>query len=196
MLEKSTIPEGSSGDWRVEHFSISEKEASLHAIRCSLHPGMASRSVEPGTYTKLTRSGRIIMSDTPAELSDHWNPVHEATGHVLINGLGLGLVVQNILQKPEVTDITVIEISPDVVNIVSQYIQDSRLTIIIADAFSWRPPKNKRYQVVWHDIWDDICVDNLDGMKTLHRRYGRRTDWQGSWRRGLCEMYRRWDSGP
>ena len=190
MLSKSTIPEGSFGIWRVERFSISDEEANFHALCCSFQPGMASRSVLSGAYTKLMRDGCLIMSDTPAELNDHWSPVHKATGSVLINGLGLGVVVQNILQKSEVTDITVVEISRDLIKLIAPYLQDERLTIVEADALSWRPPKNKRYEMAWHDIWDEICADNLDDMKTLHRRYGRHAAWQGSWCRGLCEMYR------
>jgi hypothetical protein len=34
--------------------------------------------------------------------------------------------------------------------------------------------KGKRYDMVWHDIWDDICSDNLEGMAKLHRKYGDR----------------------
>ena len=64
---------------------------------------------------------------------------------------------------------------------------DCKLNIICADALEWKPPKGTRYNAVWHDIWDNICGDNLDDMKKLHRKYGRRTNWQGSWCRDQCE---------
>ena len=67
---------------------------------------------------------------------------------------------------------------------------DDRVNIICADAFEWRPPKGVRYNAVWHDIWDDICTDNLPEMTRLHRKYGRRADWQGSWCRELCKRYK------
>ena len=51
------------------------------------------------------------------------------------------------------------------------YIQDKRIKIINEDAFEFKPPKDKRYDFVWHDIWDDICTDNLPEMTKLHRKY-------------------------
>ena len=42
-----------------------------------------------------------------------------------------------------------------------------------------------------HDIWDDICLDNLETMATLHRKYGRRCDWQGSWKRDWLKYQQR-----
>ena len=57
------------------------------------------------------------------------------------------------------------------------------------DAFEYKPPKGKRYDAVWHDIWDGICTDNLKDMKKLHRKYGKNSNYQASWARGLCELY-------
>jgi hypothetical protein len=73
---------------------------------------------------------------------------------------------------------------------VAPHIGDDRLRVIHADALKWMPPKVMRWSVVWHDIWDDISVDNLNEMTKLHRRYGRRCDWQGSWCRAECERAR------
>jgi spermidine synthase len=120
--------------------------------------------------------------------------VNAAKGKVLINGLGLGMVLTEILKKSEVTEVTVIEKSKEVIELVGSYFKDSRLTIINADAFEYKPPKGKRYDCVWYDIWDYICVDNIEEMKKLHRKYGRRTDWQRSWKRDECEHHRRQDN--
>lgn len=132
----------------------------------------------------------MIMSDTPDELRDFQMAVLRAKGHILINGLGLGCVVTACLRKPEVETATVIEIDSDVIALVGSHFTDDRLTIINADAFQYQPPKGQRYQMVWHDIWDSICSDNLPQMHRLHRKYGRRADWQGSWSRELCEWQR------
>jgi hypothetical protein len=35
--------------------------------------------------------------------------------------------------------------------------------------------------VAWHDIWNDLCGDNLPLMARLNRRYGRSVEWQGAW---------------
>jgi hypothetical protein len=99
-------------------------------------------------------------------------------------------VLKNILLKPEVTDITVVEISQDLIDLISPYYTDTRISYLCYDALKYRPPKGKRYQMVWHDIWDNICADNLPEMAKLHRKYGRRADWQGSWCKYECQRGR------
>lgn len=185
----SKIPDGVSGDWCVETFSVTEDDVKLHNMRAACN---ASHDyLNAGIYKRLMRGSSVVMTDTPYEYQLHREPIHKATGAVLINGLGLGVVLQAILDKPEVKEATVIEISEDVIKLVGPTFEnDSRVTIICADALTWEPPKGKRYNVVWHDIWNDICADNLDEMIPLHRRYGRRCDWQGSWSRDECRYGR------
>lgn len=183
LIEKVTIPEGESGVWRVERFDVPEN--SIQQMRLA----MSGRYLPAGTYTSLKRGGKLVMSDTPDEMRDHAWFVNKATGHCLINGLGLGMCLKAILKKGDVTQVTVIEKSRDVLALVSPHYTDKRVQYIHADAFEYQPPKGARYCAVWHDIWDDICADNLPEMKTLHRKYGRRADWQGSWCRSLCERH-------
>lgn len=189
LIEKVSVPEGRSGAWSVERFTVNPDQSRFDAIR-ALTRG-SRRYVRPGTYTRLMRGAQVVMSDTPDEMSDHIEPVRRATGSVLINGLGLGMVLNAVL-KASITDVTVVEKSEDVIRLVAQhYTTDPRVTIVCADALEFQPPKGKRYDVVWHDIWDNICSDNLDEMITLHRKYGRRAAWQGSWCRAECESARR-----
>lgn len=130
------------------------------------------------------------MSDTPDEIRDLWPLGHNARGAVLLNGLGLGVAARLVLRKPDVTELIIVEKSADVIALTGRSLTDPRLTIINADAYEFVPPKGKRYGAVWHDIWDNICADNLAGMGRLHRKYGRRADWQGSWCRAQCERHR------
>lgn len=181
-FQKVTVPEGVSGDWQVEHFTVSAKDLEFTNLRIMLTPGMGHRVIDPGTYTRLTRRSAIVMTDTSAEMIEHTNPVRMADGDVLLNGLGLGVVLTALLNKKS-GHITVIERSQNVLDLISPHYTDSRVTFIHADALEWRPEKGTRYSVVWHDIWDDICGDNLKDMHRLHRAYGKRCDWQGSWSR-------------
>lgn len=141
-------------------------------------------------FTRLTRNGSIVMSDTPSEMETNYEPVYQAKGSCLLNGLGISLVLKNILLKKEVMEVTVVEVSQDVLDLVSPHYKDDKVTYIHANAMTFKPPKGKRFQMVWHDIWDNICADNLPDMHKLHRKYGRRTDWQGSWCRYECERNR------
>jgi len=181
------IPEGSMGRWRVERYTLSKEQAALENIRAP------SRYIRPGTYTRLMVGDTLMMSDTPAEMRDHYEAKRQATGDVLIHGLGLGIVAQMCLDKDEVKHVTIIEIAPEVIELVAPTLSGAygeRLEIVCADALTWKPPRGKRYNCVWHDIWPYITPDNLPDMHLLHRRYGRRCDWQGSWARAECERRR------
>lgn len=196
-LRQVDVPEGKSGDWEIVYFKVNKADAQFHNLRASMHPG--DRFIQEGVYTKLTLQGSIVVvSDTPAEIRDFSKPVRVArqsyrseSRHVLTNGLGLGIILQAILDDPTIEHLTVIEKSADVIALVAHHWKTrygNRLTIVHADAFDWKPPKKERYCVVWHDIWNNITSDNLPEMHRLHRKYGRRCDWQGSWCRFECEQ--------
>lgn len=182
------VQPGSSGIWEVRRFTIDEASAALSTVIDG------HRCLRVGEYTGLFRRGQVIMSDTPAEVRDHLEPVLRARDVCLISGLGLGCVAQGMLQKQDVDKVVVIERSLDVINLVAPFYQErygDRFECILADAYEYKPPKGQRYGAVWHDIWDDLCADNLPEMTKLHRKYGRRADWQGSWGKELIRSFER-----
>ena len=132
------------------------------------------------------------MSNTPDEIRDFIPFKCRAHGHILINGLGIGVLVKALLEKDDIKSITIIEKSMDVINLSGPtYAMDKRVTIINADAFEHNPPLGMRYNYVWHDIWDNIDSDNLPEMHKLHRKYGRKSDHQKSWCRHECEQQKK-----
>lgn len=150
------------------------------------------RGVPAGKYKRLIRNNMTVMSNTPDEINDIQNELSNLTGKVLINGLGLGVTIKFLLEHMEVEKITVIELSQAGTNLVAPtYSVDPRVEIIQADCFTWTPPKGVIYDFIWQDIWDDICTDNIEEMKTLHRKYGKRTHRQASWCRYRCERPRK-----
>lgn len=190
---RSAVPEGKSGDWAVDRFEIvDDMSTKLFNMRLA-RDGHGSRVAPPGHYTRLMRRRSVIMSDTPAELRDLRVLGRYARGHVLINGLGLGMAVQLCTMNKAVDRITVIEKSEDVIALVADHFRSNRIDVIHDDAFTFDPPKGVRFGAVWHDIWDNISPDNIDGMSRLHRKYGRRCDWQCSWLRDEVQRIRRRD---
>lgn len=189
-IQQVTVPEGKSGKWAIKRFEVTDHDVG------TLRLALQGRAIAIGTYTKLTCEGRgIVMSDTPAEMRDHYEFVRNAKGHVLINGLGLGMCLDAALRKPEVTFVTVVESELDVIKLVAPHYYSERVQIIHSCAFSYKPPKGIRYGAVWHDIWDTICSDNLEEMTKLHRKYGRLADWQGSWGKDSIMRMRRQERG-
>ena len=97
--------------------------------------------------------------------------------------------------------VTVIEINPDVIALVLPYlraaleekgIDPDKIEVIEADLMEWKPPKGERYDVIWFDIWPDLCLDHLPEYQKLNRRYGRRTKgWRGLWGEDILKRHQR-----
>lgn len=184
FLQPVALPEGQRGQWKISRFVVSKEDARFSALRAA----MKGRGYVPaGTYTSLTRNGAIVMSDTPDEMRDHSFAVRQAKGHTLINGLGIGMVLAACLRKRDVERVTVVEIDPDIIALVGPHYRDRRVEIVNTCAFDYQPPKGVRYGMVWHDIWSNICGDNLPEMTRLKRKYARRADWQGCWCQAECK---------
>lgn len=200
------VPEGESGPWRVSKFTVSESDAKMDALRAAI--GGHGRSVPPGEYTRLTRNGYVVMSDTPDELRDH-RPLLGCGERVIVNGLGLGCGVRmalapyhrfdGTLLHPGASHIDVVEISEDVIALTGPtFADDPRVTIHHADAFTMKWPVGTRWDFAWHDVWDDINSDNLRGegsYAALHRKYGGRVTAQRSWAFELAKEHERRNRG-
>lgn len=187
---KVTVPEGELDGVAVERFSVDREASNWTYLRDGY------RGVPPGQYTRLRVGQHTWMSDTPAEIGDHWPATNEIakpeTQSVLINGLGLGMVVKFALEQEHVTSIDVVEHDKRIIELVGPtYTSDGRVTIHEGDAYDVRWPPRRRWDVAWHDIWRDIDLDNLTGMSKLHRKYGTRVRWQGSWAKDLLLRMRR-----
>jgi hypothetical protein len=187
QIQTVDLPVCSKGDWKIEKFLVD---------RMDFRSLFMGREVPMGkTFTRLMRNRTLVMSDTPAECNDHWEAIFHAEGNVLISGLGLGMVLKNILLKPEVKDITVVELSQDLIDLVSPFYTDPRITYVCSSIFEYQPPRGKKYNLIWHDIWDNICGDNIPEMKTLKRKFAHRlvkgTGFQGCWAEYECRRYHR-----
>jgi len=96
-----------------------------------------------------------MMFDTPDEVADLLGVFHHAKGRCLVNGLGLGVVVNGLLVKPEITYVTVVENNPDVVELVGGHWLEKygdRLSIVIDNALTYRPPVNTHFGYVRNEI--------------------------------------------
>jgi spermidine synthase len=188
------IPEGQSGNVKVKHFEVSRTESQFTALRAI---GGRDSFVSPGTYVHLYVGRHLMMSDTRMEKDSNKEVVCRAHGDVFIAGLGIGLILAPILANPEVTSVTVVEKYHEVVELVEPAIRKlpggEKLKVIEADILEWTPPKGQKWDVIYFDIWPDICTDNLEEMTTLHRRFARRKNpggWIESWQRKRLRVIR------
>lgn len=155
------------GDWRIETFEIPEDYARMRNVFIK-NPLM---KLEGGIYKKLiNRIDGVVMSNTPMERKTHIEAINKAKGNVLVSGLGLGMYLQNIKDKEEVTSITVIEKSKEVIELIAKYFKDcQKIKIINEDIFNYTP--DIKFEFAFLDIWSDISEDNLVEFDILREKF-------------------------
>ena len=151
------------GFWKIDHIYVSKDNWR------ALIDGIPS-----GEYVRLSHCGTCVMSDTPMEKRTNAKFVENAHGDILVGGLGIGMILLAIQDKKEVKSITVVEKSPEVIEMVaSQLPLNEKVTIVNADVFTWKPSKGQKFDCVYMDIWDSINSDVYhEEMKPLKRKYG------------------------
>lgn len=185
------VPEGTHGDATIEHFEVSQRDAEWTRLRAVVTGGH-ERAVPPGKYVRLTVNRQLVMSDTPMEVDTNREVVRKANGNVLIGGLGIGLILTPIARKPQVDRLVVVEKNANVIALVEPRLREtlgndsSKLTIVHGDAHEWLPARNRRFDVVYLDIWTDISPDAVPAMERLHERFRpflrNEKSWISSWR--------------
>lgn len=164
------IPEGESGNVRVDHYTPSGLQV--------LRPKMVGQQASTKPVARLIIGNTLVMSDGDDERrSNRWFCT-QAQGDVLIAGLGIGMILTCVGVKKDVRRITVVESNPDVVRLVEPAIRSylgprygRRLEIIESDIRTWKPDRGVRFDTIYFDIWPDICTDNLPDISRLHRRF-------------------------
>lgn len=181
------LPDIDQDGVKVEKYTITSRDAMMgHLDFMSHRRGLVS---EGQVITRLWVDGKMWMSDTPDEKVDHseaFFQMQKRGGRVLIHGLGLGMVVQAALLLDNVEHVDVVEHDQRVIDLIGSVYADrfpGKITLHHGDAYTYQFPRGQRWTVAWHDIWSAITDSNMEGMTRLHRRYGIRSDWQGSWGR-------------
>ncbi len=181
------IPEGENNEAAVEHFVVGEKEAMFASLR-------PRSMIYPGTYCRLRVGRTLMMTDVRFEQLTNHEVVHRSNGDVFIAGLGIGMVLVPVALKDEVKSITIIEKYQGVVDLVMPSLKKkigkaaAKVEVIVADALEWKPPRGRTWDTIYFDIWPDVCVDNLEEVAKLKRRFARRLRrhdnpkaWMGAW---------------
>lgn len=150
--------------WKLEKFKIGQDN-----FRALLD------GIIPGEYIRLIHNGECVMSDTSMEQRTNMDFCCHAHGDIIIGGLGIGMIIMAIQDKPEVESITVIEKHQEVIDLVaSQLPFNEKVKIICADVFDWKPERGKKYDMAYMDIWSWISSDIYKKeMQPLKRKYAR-----------------------
>ena len=123
------IPENQIGNWKIE----------MDNGECSL--------------IKLNM-GISIMKDNLAEYHTHKWLWDNATGDILVAGLGIGFLNKELIDNHNFNSVTIIENSQDVIDLVWPYCsKDSRFTLIKEDIETWNIPIGSQWDIGWFDSW-------------------------------------------
>lgn len=158
------LEERQNGAWKLEKFTVERNNLAAMI-----------QGVTPGTYIRLLHNGECVMSDTSMEKRTNMDFYCNAWGNVLVGGLGIGMIILAIQDKPEVRSITVIEKYQEVIDMVASQLDfNNKVKIICADVFEWKPENGVKYDVSYMDIWNYINEDVYEKeMKPLKRKYAR-----------------------
>lgn len=117
----------------------------------------------------------VIMSNCEKEKIGNAKIIKEAKGDVLIGGFGIGLIVLPIMNKLEVTSITIIEKFKEVIDIVaSQLPLNDKVKIINEDVCTFKP--KQKYDTVYFDTippnWDEgRKISDLELVEIYKEKY-------------------------
>ncbi len=122
----------------IDTFTISDEQSFASML------SHGTRYARPGRYTRLTVDGQLWMTDTDAEMSDHMAFVNHVVaaraGHILITGLGLGMVVHAMLLLPRMQRVDVIETDSDVIALVAGHCRDMVAVSVSSSEFTTVTP--------------------------------------------------------
>jgi spermidine synthase len=189
----------------LDYVTVTKEQASFGNMQALFSGAGGLMHVEPGKYARLAVNNQLMMTDTQMERRTNIDIKHRAHGDVLIGGLGIGMVILGICEKPEVKSVTVVEKYQDVIDVIEPQLRPNmngasdKLKIVCADVFNWK--SKQKFNVIYFDIWPTITTDNLPDMAKLHQKYKNaldRTDencWMSSWMRDyLKSVHRRYRS--
>ena len=159
------IPTDTKGAWllRMQHLSP------LEAFVCNDFFVTPDRRMIPQIgffneeypYPAILEGGREWMTLLPNEMVTTYPAINAAHGRVLTFGLGLGYFAYHAAEKENVTSVTVVDLSPDVIDlfrthILPQFPHKKKITLVCKDAFAFADSDMAgNFDFVFADIWHD-----------------------------------------
>lgn len=182
---------------KIIKFSLNEDDIKLYNLRSILN-SESFMIMRQDTFVKLYVDGVLMMSDTDMEKRSNIEFIKNAKGDIMIAGLGIGLIIDNLrkkIQNKEVTSITVYEKYQDVIDLIGPKFKDLPIKIICKDILEYRPSKEEKYDTIYFDIWPDINIDNLIEIRMLHNRWKNhkktKDSWMNSWMKEFLQRRKR-----
>ncbi len=124
------------------------------------------------TFLALLENNRIWMSVNPNEIETMKKPITNASGNIVVFGLGLGYFAYMCSLKKEVKHITIIENNQNIIDLFKQKLlplfdHEEKIEIIKTDAFKYlKSIKNNMFTYAFVDLWHNPN-DGIDAYLTF-----------------------------
>jgi len=171
------LAEGQTKSFELKKQKITKEDIKTARMRAIFHP----QDIPPkiGTLMVLSRKSSsyndCVMSDAEYEKITNREIVNVARGNVLIAGLGIGMILIPLLKDKGVKKITVVEKEKDLIDLIfpkiKKHDKSNKLEIIHSDINDLELPKEQKFDVIYFDIWDNVCGDNYEQMKNLKKKF-------------------------
>ncbi|WBC28481.1 methyltransferase [Thiohalocapsa phage LS06-2018-MD03] len=166
MVNVHPESESRRGGYKIQHLSASEPS---YFEKVYNHEIFGQREQKICVLRDLNK-GEIVMSDSWMEQDTNIKIVRAAHGHVLVAGLGIGMILLALQDKPNVKSITVVEISQELHDFIRpNLILNDKVDIVISDIHDYKAPRV--FDFVYCDIWNGISGYNLDEMLDLTSKF-------------------------
>lgn len=169
------LPKISRGTWEMGYKTIKAYELFTSDDLKMLPDG---REIpQTGFFTEdfeapvVEENGREWMTVTPSEINTMTADIKAAFGRVAVFGLGLGYYAFMASEKPDVSQVVVIEREKSVISLFEEFIlpqfpHRQKVTVIQADAYEYaRNMGREHFECAYVDIWHDV----LDGVNLYLR---------------------------
>ncbi len=127
-------------------------------------------------FPAILENGNEWMTLTPVDLDTCDEAIAAAHGRVVTFGLGLGYYAYMASEKPRVDEVTVVELSPDVISLFERHILPKmpnrhKIKIVNADAFEYaaKVMPGEKFDLAFVDTWRDASdgAPMYEKMKAL-----------------------------
>lgn len=166
MVDIHQEGESDNGRYTIKHVDVKEPDA-FEKVR---NPEVYGQEDQEVCVLVDGELGEIVMSDSWMEQYTNIEHVRGAKGHVLVAGLGIGMILLALQEKPDVESITVVEISQELVDFITPNLPlNDKVNIVVSDIHAFEPQMT--YDTVYCDIWNNISGDNYDEMLDLSTKF-------------------------
>ena len=95
---------------------------------------------------------------------------NKAHGDVLVAGLGLGMIHQQLIENDDITSVTIVEKNQEVIDLVWEHcLKNEKFRLVHADIYEWQP--DSTWDVGWFDSWIGECEQNFY-FDFIEQKYG------------------------